>query len=276
MSNKDVTLNSGYSMPVVGLGTYPLQNRQATDAVLTAVESGYRLLDTAAAYGNEAAVGAGVRESGLPREELFVTTKLRGDDHGAAKARPALEASLERLGLDYVDLYLIHWPLPRLGKYVETYAALLDLAREGLIRSVGVSNFTPEHLAAVVKETGVHPAVNQRQVSPTHAQAALMEATEGDPTVVQAWSPLERNTGILAHPVIVDIARRVGATPSQVVLRWLLDRGITVVPKSGDPGRQRENIDVFGFHLDASDLAAVTALDTGEPVRLDPDTHEEF
>ncbi|WP_061297144.1 aldo/keto reductase [Herbidospora cretacea] len=274
--NANVTLNTGYSMPAVGLGTYPLKGRSATDAVLSAIESGYRLLDTAAAYGNEAAVGAGVRESGLPRKDLFVTTKLRGDDHGADKARPALEASLERLGLDYVDLYLIHWPLPRVGKYVETYAALLDLAREGLIRSVGVSNFTPEHLGAVVKETGVHPAVNQRQVSPTHAQVALVEATEGDPTVLQAWSPLERNTGILEHPVIVDIARRVGATPSQVVLRWLLDRGITVVPKSGNPERQRENIDVFGFHLDAPDLAAITALDTGEPVRLDPETWEEF
>ncbi|GAB1821958.1 aldo/keto reductase [Herbidospora sp. RD11066] len=272
----DVTLNTGHAMPVVGLGTYPLQGRTATDAVLTAIDAGYRLLDTAASYGNEAAVGAGVRESGLPRGDLFVTTKLRGDDHGAAKARPALEASLERLGLDYVDLYLIHWPLPRLGLYVETYAALLDLAREGLIRSVGVSNFTPEHLDAVFKETGVRPAVNQRQVSPTHAQAALVEATHGDTTVIQAWSPLERNTGILEHPVIVDIARRASATPSQVVLRWLLDRGITVVPKSGDPGRQRENIDVFGFRLDAPDIAAITALDTGEPVRLDPESWEEF
>ncbi|WP_062436035.1 aldo/keto reductase [Herbidospora daliensis] len=271
-----VTLNTGHPMPLVGLGTYPLHGRSAIDAVLTAVDAGYRLLDTAASYGNEAAVGDGMRESGLPRQEFFVTTKLRGSDHGAAKARAALEGSLERLGLDYVDLYLIHWPLPRLGLYVETYAALLELAREGLIRSVGVSNFTPEHLDAVVKETGVHPAVNQRQVSPTHAQAAHIEATQGDPTVLQAWSPLERNTGILAHPVIVEIARRVGRTPSQVVLRWLVERGISVVPKSGDPLRQRENIDLFGFHLDAADVAAVTALDTGKPVRLDPDTHEEF
>ncbi|TKK88578.1 aldo/keto reductase [Herbidospora galbida] len=271
-----VTLNTGHSMPLVGLGTYPLQGRTAIDAVLTAVDAGYRLLDTAASYGNEAAVGAGVRESGLPRKDFFVTTKLRGEDHGAAKARAAIEGSLERLGLDYVDLYLIHWPLPRLGLYVETYAALLELAREGLIRSVGVSNFTPEHLDAVVKETGVHPAVNQRQVSPTHAQAALVDAPQGDPTVLQAWSPLERNTGVLEHPVIVEIARRVGKAPSQVVLRWLLDRGIGVVPKSGDPGRQRENIDVFDFRLDAADVAAITALDTGKPVRLDPDTHEEF
>nr|WP_062342094.1 aldo/keto reductase [Herbidospora sakaeratensis] len=271
-----VTLNTGHSMPLVGLGTYPLQGRTAVDAVLTAVDAGYRLLDTAASYGNEAAVGAGVRESGLPRKDFFVTTKLRGEDHGAAKARAALEGSLERLGLDYVDLYLIHWPLPRLGLYVETYVALLELAREGLIRSVGVSNFTPEHLDAVVKETGVHPAVNQRQVSPTHAQQALVDATQGDPTVLQAWSPLERNTGILEHPVIVEIARRVGKAPSQVVLRWLLDRGIGVVPKSGDARRQRENIDLFDFGLDAADVAAITALDTGKPVRLDPETHEEF
>ncbi|GAB1821970.1 aldo/keto reductase [Herbidospora sp. RD11066] len=276
MSNRDVILNTGHSMPVVGLGTGTLQGRAGTDAMLTGFEAGYRLLDTAALYGNEEAVGAAIREGGLPRGELFVTTKLRGGDHGGEKVRPAFEASLERLGLDYVDLYLIHWPLPRLGKYVETYAAMLELAQEGLVRSVGVSNFTPGHLTAVTAATGVEPAVNQRQVSPSHAQAELVDFAEDHTTVIQAWSPLEHKTDVKESPVIVGIAEKLGVTPSQVVLRWHLERGVTVIPKSADPKRQRENIDVFGFTLDAADVAAITALDTGKPVTLDPESYEEF
>ncbi|MFD0309395.1 aldo/keto reductase [Streptomyces sp. NPDC127119] len=280
MKNLDiptVTLNTGHDMPQVGLGTWPLAGRQSTDAILAAISTGYRLIDTAAAYGNEDSVGTAVRESGLLREELFITTKLRGRHQGgAATVRQGLAESLETLGLDYVDLYLIHWPNPNRGLYVETYAALLELAHEGFIRSVGVSNFTEEHLRRVVDATGVLPAVNQRQVSPSHAQTAFVNAVSEDSTVIQAWSPLERNSGVLEDPAIVSIAERLDVSPSQVVIRWLIERGLTTVPHSGNPERQRRNADVFHFSLEPDDIAAVTALDSGKPTELTPDTFEEF
>ncbi|WP_426507005.1 aldo/keto reductase [Dactylosporangium sp. McL0621] len=270
-----VTLNSGHRMPVAGYGTWPLQGRAATDAVLAALAAGYRLVDTAASYGNEDAVGAAVRESGLPRAELFVTTKLRGSDQGRGSTRAALEASLERLGLDYVDLYLIHWPLPAVGRYADSYAEMADLHREGLIRTLGVSNFLPEHIAAVVAETGIVPAVDQLQVSPSHARPELVAAVQGGGTVVQAWSPLERNTGVLEDAGIVAAADRLGVTPAQVVLRWLVQRGLTVVPHSSDPERQRANADLFGFELTGEDMAAVDSV-AQLPVKQDPATWEEF
>ncbi|MFG2040907.1 aldo/keto reductase [Dactylosporangium sp. NPDC048998] len=276
MSIPSVKLNSGLDMPVVGYGTYPLKGRRATDAILAAIGSGYRLIDTAASYGNEDAVGAAVRESGLPRAELFVTTKLRGSDQGRGSTRAGLERSLERLGLEYVDLYLIHWPLPAVGRYVESYAEMAELRREGLIRSLGVSNFLPEHLDAVVAETGIQPAVDQLQVSPSHSRAELVAAVQRTGTVVQAWSPLERNTGVLDHPSVAAIAARLGITGAQVVLRWLLQRNVTVVPHSGDPGRQHTNADLFGFELTTDDMTAINALDTGVPVKQDPRTWEEF
>ncbi|GAA2355373.1 aldo/keto reductase [Dactylosporangium salmoneum] len=271
-----VKLNTGLEMPLVGYGTYPLKGRRATDAILAAIAAGYRLLDTAASYENEDAVGAAVRESGLPRAELFVTTKLRGRDQGRDTTRAALEASLERLGLDYVDLYLIHWPMPAVGKYIESYAVMADLHREGLIRSLGVSNFLPEHIAAVTAATGLRPAVDQLQVSPSHSRPELVAAVQEGGTVVQAWSPLERNTGVLDAPAVTAIADRLGVTGAQVVLRWLLQRDIAVVPHSGDPTRQRANADLFGFSLTAEDMAAVAALDKGVPVKQDPATWEEF
>ncbi|GAA4262943.1 aldo/keto reductase [Dactylosporangium darangshiense] len=276
MSIPTVKLNSGYDMPVVGYGTWPLKGRRATDAVLAAIGSGYRLIDTAAAYDNEEAVGAAVRECGLPREELFVTTKLRGADQGLGSTRRGLEGSLERLGLDYVDLYLIHWPMPAVGRFAESYAEMADLQREGLIRSLGVSNFLPEHIETVTTETGIRPALDQLQVSPSHSRPELVADVQRDGIVVQAWSPLERNTGVLDHPFVTAIAQRLGVTGAQVVLRWLLQRDITVVPHSGDPGRQRANADLFGFELTAQDMAAVADLDTGAPVKQDPATWEEF
>ncbi|WP_432830128.1 aldo/keto reductase [Dactylosporangium sp. CA-092794] len=276
MSIPTVSLNSGFDMPVVGYGTYPLKGHRATDAILAAIESGYRLIDTAASYGNEEAVGAAVRESPVPRSELFVTTKLRGSDQGRGSTRAGLAGSLTRLGLDYVDLYLIHWPLPRVGRFVESYAEMADLQREGLIRSLGVSNFLPEHIAAVVAETGIQPAVDQLQVSPSHARADLVTAVRTTGTVVQAWSPLERNTGVLDDPSVTAIAGRLGVTGAQVVLRWLVQRDITSVPHSSDPDRQRTNADLFGFELTAQDMAAIDALDTGVPVKQDPATWEEF
>lgn len=271
-----VRFDDGHEMPVVGLSTWPLQGRQLTDAVLSALEIGYRLIDTAASYGNEDAVGAAIRESGIPRDQLFVTTKLRGADQGTGRVRDALRGSLDRLGLDHVDLYLIHWPLPRIGRYVESYAEMVALREEGLIRSVGVSNFLPEHIAAVVAATGVRPALDQLQVSPSHAQVDVVDAVTAGGTVVQAWSPLERNSGILEHPTVTAIADRLGVSPSQVVIRWIVDRGLTTVPHSGNPERQRRNADVFGFRLDPADVDAVTAVDVGAPVKQDPTTWEEF
>ncbi|MEV8515766.1 aldo/keto reductase [Dactylosporangium sp. NPDC051484] len=276
MSIPSVRLNSGLDMPVVGYGTYPLKGRRATDAVLAAIGSGYRLIDTAASYDNEDAVGAAVRESGLPRAELFITTKLRGSDQGRGSTRAGLQRSLERLGLDYVDLYLIHWPLPAVGRYVESYAEMAELQREGLIRSLGVSNFLPEHLDAVVAETGIQPAVDQLQVSPSHPRPELVAAVQRTGTVAQAWSPLERNTGILEHSSVAAIAGRLDVTSAQVVLRWLLQRDVTVIPHSGSPDRQRTNADLFGFELTADDMAAIDALDTCVPVKQDPRTWEEF
>ncbi|MGI5236804.1 aldo/keto reductase [Dactylosporangium sp. CA-139066] len=276
MSIPTVKLNSGLDMPVVGYGTYPLKGRRATDAVLAAIGSGYRLIDTASAYDNEEAVGAAVRECGLPREELFVTTKLRGADQGRGSTRAGLEGSLTRLGLDYVDLYLIHWPLPAVGRYADSYAEMADLHREGLIRSLGVSNFLPEHIETVTAETGIRPAVDQLQVSPSHSRPDLVAEVQRGGTVVQAWSPLERNTGVLDAPAVAAIAGRLGVTGAQVVLRWLLQRDITVVPHSSDPGRQRANADLFGFELTGDDMAAVSALDVGVPVKQDPATWEEF
>lgn len=276
MSIPSVTLNSGHDMPLVGYGTYPLKGRPATDAVLAAIDAGYRLIDTAASYGNEDAVGAAVRECGLARAELFVTTKLRGSDQGRGSTRAGLEGSLQRLGLDYVDLYLIHWPMPAVGKYAESYAEMADLHREGLIRTLGVSNFLPGHLDAVVAETGIQPAVDQLQVSPSHPRADLVAAVQRAGTVVQAWSPLERNTGILDHPAVTGIAERLGVSGAQVVLRWLLQRDIASVPHSANPARQRTNADLFGFALTGADLAAIDALESGRPVKQDPATWEEF
>ena len=269
-------LNSGFAMPRIGLGTWPLKGRQSTDAILWAMEIGYRLIDTAEIYDNEDSVGVAVRESRLPREELFITTKLRGRYQGAQTVREGLIGSLERLGLDYVDLFLIHWPLPRLGRYVETYAEMVKLADEGLIKSVGVSNFTAAHLDAVVTETGVHPAVDQLQVSPSFARTDLVDAIAKTPTIVQAWSPLERNSGVLENPTVTAIANRLGVTPSQVVIRWLIERGLTTVPHSSNRDRQRINADVFGFALTPANVAAITALDVGQPLTQDPDTWEEF
>jgi 2,5-diketo-D-gluconate reductase A len=271
-----VTLNTGHEMPQLGLGTWPLKGPECTEAVLAAIASGYRLVDTAAKYDNEDAVGAAVRSCGRPRDDLFVTTKLRGSEQGAGSTREALARSLERLGLDHVDLYLIHWPLPRLDRYRESWAELLTLAQEGLARSVGVSNFQAARLAAIVADTGVEPAVNQIQVSPTIAKTDLVATIQATSTVVQSWSPLERNSGVLTDPTVLAVAARHGVRPAQVVLRWLIERGITAVPRSGDPVRQRENLDVFGFALTDDDRAALASLHRQAEGRLDPATHEEF
>jgi 2,5-diketo-D-gluconate reductase A len=270
------TLNSGHEIPVLGLGTYPMNGAEGTAAIAQAISLGYRLLDTAASYENEQAVGEAIRSSGVDRRELFVTTKLRGSDHGREKTRAAVSASLDRLGLDYLDLYLIHWPLPRLGRYVESYETMLEIAAAGLIRSVGVSNFKPAHIAALVDTTGVTPAVDQIELSPALPRRETVAYLEGAGVVTQAWTPLGPGRQVLGSAAVTAIADAHGVTPAQVVLRWEVQQGIVTIPKSSDADRQRSNLDIFGFSLDDAEMAAVAGLDQGEDAAVDSDAHEEF
>jgi 2,5-diketo-D-gluconate reductase A len=270
------TLNSGHQIPLLGLGTYPMNGESGTAAVARAIGLGYRLLDTAAKYENEAAVGEAIRRSGVDRAELYVTTKLRGSQHGRAQARDGVHDSLGRLGLDYLDLYLIHWPLPRLGRFAESYETMLELAGEGLIRSVGVSNFTPAHITALLDATGVAPAVNQIELSPALARARTREWLDGAGVVTQAWGPLGLDQRVPEAPAVTAAAAAHQVTAAQVILRWEVQQGIVTIPKSADEQRQRANLDVFGFELTEAEMAAIGALDQGEAAAVDSDAHEEF
>lgn len=270
------TLNNGHKIPLLGLGTYPMSGNEAVRAVSSGLSMGYRLIDTAAQYGNEEAVGQGIRDSGVPREDLVVTTKLRGSQHGYTEARSGLEQSLERLGLDYVDLYLIHWPLPRVGKYADAYRAMLEMASEGLIRSVGVSNFLPDHIERLLDETGVAPAVNQLEISPALPRVGLRTYLDEHDIAAESWSPLGIDHGVLDEPVVAEMAERHGREPGQIVLRWHVQQNLTAIPKSGNPDRQRTNARVFDFELSEQEMARLSALDRGESAADDPVTHEEF
>lgn len=269
-------LNDGHRMPTLGFGTYSLRGPEAVELMLEAIATGYRLLDTATRYENENEVGAAVARSGLAREELFVTTKLPGDAHGTDAPRVALESSLERLGLGHVDLYLIHWPNPLEDRYVETWAALVALREAGLARSIGVSNFLPEHLDRIVEATGVAPAVNQVELHPYLPQVAQRGADAERDVVTQSWTPLGRGTDLLAEPVVTRVAEKHGVTPAQAVLRWHVDVGAAPIPKSATPERFRRNLDVFAFALDTDDLTAFESLRTDVRIGGDPRTHQEF
>ncbi|GEA84212.1 oxidoreductase [Cellulomonas gelida] len=264
-----MTLADGMRMPVLGFGVYKVSDDDATPAVAEALAAGYRLVDTATLYGNEAGVGRAVRASGLERDEVFVTTKLWNDAHGDA-AEAAFAASVERLGLGVPDLYLIHWPAPARDLYVPTWRTLLRLRDEGRVRSVGVSNFQPAHLRRIVEDSGEVPVVNQVELHP-YLQQRELRALHGELGVVtQAWSPLGRGA-VLADPVIGDIARTHGATPAQVVLRWHLDLGVAVIPKSVTPARIRENLGAADLELTEEDHERISALDRGERSGSDPD-----
>uniref|UniRef100_UPI0009BE2D41 aldo/keto reductase n=1 Tax=Streptomyces viridosporus TaxID=67581 RepID=UPI0009BE2D41 len=239
-------------------------------AVATALEAGYRSIDTAAAYGNEEGTGRAIARSGVPREDLFVTTKLWNSDQGYEATLRAFDASVSKLGLDYVDLYLIHWPTPERGLYVDTYKAFEKLHADGRIRAIGVSNFLPEHLEHLIAETSVIPAVNQIELHPHLQQHTAREYHAEQGITTEAWSPLGSGKGILEIPAIVAIAQKHGRTPAQVVLRWHIQLGNVVIPKSVTPSRIEENIDVFGFSLDAEDLAAISALNEDRRLGLDP------
>jgi 2,5-diketo-D-gluconate reductase A len=265
----DVTLDNGVRMPQLGFGVFQVGDDEARAAVATALECGYRSIDTAALYGNEHGVGVAVRASGIPREELFVTTKLWNADQGAGRVGPAFERSLEKLGLDYVDLYLIHWPVPSRDLFVETWQAFERLYENRRVRAIGVSNFTPPQLARLLEETDVVPAVNQIELHPGFQQSELRTFHREHGIATEAWSPLGQGAA-LTHPVITRLAERHGKTPAQVVLRWHLELGNVVIPKSVTPRRIEENFAVFDFELTAEDAQEIAALETGRRIGPDP------
>ncbi|WP_030611949.1 aldo/keto reductase [Streptomyces fulvoviolaceus] len=269
------TLNDGTTMPALGLGTWPMDDTQAEQAVLGALETGYRLVDTATNYENETGVGRGVARSDVPREEIVVTTKLPGRHHGYEETLTSFEESRARLGLEYVDLYLIHWPLPRVDKYVDSWKAMIKLRADGLVRSIGVSNFTQAHIERLEKETGVLPSVNQIELHPFFPQDELRAFHAAKGIVTESWSPLGRGTTLLDDPVVVSVAEAQGVTPGQVVLRWHVQLGAVPIPKSADPERQRQNLDVFGFRLGPAQMRAI-ADRTQRRMGGDPEVHEEF
>jgi 2,5-diketo-D-gluconate reductase A len=269
-------LNDGHRIPALGLGTYSLDGDEGVAAVGAAITSGYRLLDTALNYGNEDAVGRAVRESDVPRDEFVVTSKLPGRHHGYDEAHRSVDETLANLGLDHLDLYLIHWPNPSVGKFVETWKAFVDLRDSGKVRSIGVSNFTPEHLDRILDATGVAPAVNQVELHPYFPQADLRAVHQRLGIVTESWSPLAKQSELLTEEPVTAAAAAHGVSAGQVVLRWHVQLGAVPVPKSGDPDRQRENLDVFGFALTDDEVQAISALERGRLWDGDPDTHEEM
>ncbi|MFB9470220.1 aldo/keto reductase [Nonomuraea salmonea] len=270
-----VMLADGRPMPRLGLGTWPMDDEEARQAVTHALSLGYRLVDTAAAYGNERGVGAAVNEAAVPREDVFVTTKLRGADHGYDAALRGCEASLGRLGLDYVDLYLIHWPLPGRDLYTDTWRAFVRLREEGLARSIGVSNFTPPQIERIAGETGVWPVLNQIELHPGFAQTGLRAWHADHGVITESWSPLGLGQKLLDDPVVTELATAHGRTPAQVVLRWHLQLGAVPIPKSADTDRMRQNFEVFDFSLTPDEMARLDALPGGR-IGGDPDTHVEL
>ena len=266
-----VTLRDGVDIPQLGFGVFQVPPEDTAEVTTRALLTGYRHIDTAAAYQNEAAVGQAFKASGLDRDEVFITTKCFNDSHGYEQARKAFQASLDNLELDFVDLYLIHWPVPSQDKYVETWKAFIELQEEGLVRSIGVSNFQPDHLRRVIDETGVTPSVNQIELHPRLQQPGLRREHEELGIATEAWSPLAK-AQVLDDPTITQIADAHGKTPAQVVIRWHLELGNIVFPKSVTPARIKENVDVFDFHLTDDEMEQIEELDAGERTGPDPDT----
>jgi 2,5-diketo-D-gluconate reductase A len=267
-----ITLNDGHSIPQLGLGTWPLDDRQVATAVVHALEAGYRHIDTAVKYGNEEGVGNGIRASGIDRGELFITTKLDGEFQGQDRAVAGLEGSLNRLGLDYVDLLLIHWPLPGRDEFVSTWKTFERLQTEGKARSIGVSNFKPAHLERLLAETDVVPAVNQIQLSPAVTRTADREFDSRHGIVTESYSPLGGSgASLLQAPILTQLGEKYGKTPAQVVLRWHIEQGLVVIPKSANSERMRQNLEVFDFALSPQDLAELADLDEGPGAGNDSD-----
>lgn len=263
-----ISLSDGSRIPQLGLGVWQASQEQARAAVKAALQAGYRHIDTAAIYENEEGVGAGIRDADVAREQVFVTTKIWNTEQGFASTGRALDASLQRLKMEYVDLLLIHWPAPSRGLYIETWRALIKAKDEGKTRSIGVSNFNPEHLQRLIDETGVSPVLNQIELHPFLQQAELRRCHEALNIQTQSWSPLGQGQA-LNHPVIGEIARKHGKSSAQVIIRWHLQLGLVVIPKSVTASRIRENHQVFDFALDGNDMAAISTLNSG--TRLGPD-----
>jgi 2,5-diketo-D-gluconate reductase A len=264
-----VPLRGGVEIPQLGFGVFQVPPEDTADVVTRALDAGYRHVDTAAGYANEEGVGQAIRASGLSRDEVFVATKLFNDQHDNAPT--ALRRSLDELGMDYVDLYLIHWPVPSRDLYVEAWESLIDLQAEGLARAIGVSNFQPAHLDRIIAETDVVPAVNQVELHPRLQQPTLRRAHAERGIVTEAWSPLAKG-GVLDDPTFLELADKHDRTPAQVVIRWHLQLGNVVIPKSVTRSRIEENLDVFGFELGEDDIAAIEELDRGQRTGPDPDT----
>ncbi len=271
-------LNDGRTLPGVGFGTYPLRGEEGIGAILGALEVGYRLLDTAVNYENETEVGEALRRSGLPRDEVQVTSKIPGRHHGYDAAISSTHESLERLGLDYLDLHLIHWPNPSRDRYVEAWRGLVALRDEGLVRSIGVSNFTRAHLERIIAETGVTPAVNQIELHPAFPQPEMRGVHAELGIRTEAWSPLGKRSARFDADPVLRAASTHAVRPSQVILRWHLELGSLPIPKSADRGRQAENLDLDGFSLSAEEVEAISGLAErrGRLFGGDPDVHEEM
>jgi 2,5-diketo-D-gluconate reductase A len=271
-------LNDGTTLPPIGFGTAGLRGAEAIEAVTSALDNGYRLIDTAVNYGNEVEVGEAIRRSGLPRDEIVVTSKIPGRHHAYDDAISSTRESLERLGLDRIDVHLIHWPNPSQEKYHETWRALVQLRDDGLVRSPGVSNFTRAHLDRVIEDTGVTPVVNQIELHPYFPQAEMREHDAELDVLTESWSPMGKRQAPFAEPVVRVAAEAHGVSPGQVVLRWQLQLGNLPIPLSRNPSRQRDNLDLDGFELTDDEVAAISALarPDGRLFGGDPDTHEEF
>ncbi|MDI6100985.1 aldo/keto reductase [Actinoplanes sp. NEAU-A12] len=265
-----ITLNNGVTIPQIGFGVFQIPEADTAAAVTTALEAGYRSIDTASIYRNEAGVGAALKSAGVPRDELFITTKVWNSDQGYDETLRAFDASVARLGLDRLDLYLIHWPTPKRGKYLDTWRALESLLADGRVRAIGVSNFLPEHLRAVAGLGGTVPAVNQIEVHPQLQQRDAQAAGAELGVVTEAWSPLAQ-AGVLGDPAITRIATEHDRTPAQVVLRWHVQQGRIVIPKSVTPSRIRENLAIFDFELSADEIAAIDALESDGRTGPHPD-----
>ena len=261
--------NDGNHIPQLGFGVFEVPPEDTTDAVLHALQAGYRMIDTAAMYGNEADVAAAIARSGLERSEVFITTKVWNDDQGRDRTRPAFERSLERLASEWLDLYLIHWPAPAQGRYVETWQAMCEFREEGRARSIGVSNFLPEHIERIIDATGVAPAVNQVELHPRLQQRELRAFHKEHRILTESWSPLGRGT-LLDDPVIKDVAAQTGRTPAQVLLRWNVQLGCVVIPRSVRAERIEENAQIFDFELDQEQMEAIARLDREQRIGPDP------
>jgi 2,5-diketo-D-gluconate reductase A len=262
-------LNDGNAIPQLGFGVFQVAPEDTGDAVRHALHTGYRLIDTAAIYGNEAEVAQAIARSAIDRSEVFLTTKVWNDHHGRDGTLRSFQDSLERLSSEWVDLYLIHWPAPAQGRYVETWAAMCELREEGRARSIGVSNFLPEHIERIIVATGVAPAVNQVELHPRLQQHTLRSFHQQHQIVTESWSPLGRGT-LLDDPAVTDVAAQTGRTPAQVLLRWNVQLGSAVIPRSVRPARIEENAQIFDFELDQDQMAAIERLDREERIGPDP------